>query len=177
MPVIVDTYIKDGETINIYESGAHYNVTRKHLVKAPEQHAITPAKSMQYKEEIAERKREAIIRGAGRALDKVQPGEWTLPNAVDVAEALAEAITLKALNPDNPKQVDAARFIMQEAGISESQTKPNTDAQQFAPVADALRQLADILGGALAVRGREIVDVDASDLPAITDGDTDTRNE
>jgi hypothetical protein len=172
VPVIVDTYIKDGETINVYESGAHYNVTRKHLVKAPEQHLITSEKSMQYKAEMVERKREAMVRGAGRALEKAQPGEWTVPNALDVVEALAEAATMKALNPENPKQIDAARFIMQEAGLAESQTKTNNDAQQFAPIGDAINQLTAILRE-IHGSGREFVDAPATDLPAITD----TRNE
>jgi hypothetical protein len=171
VPTIVDTYIKDGETINVYESGAHYNVTRKHLVKAPEHALITAEKSAKWKEEIVEKKREAMVRGAAKALEKAQPGEWTVPNALDVVEALAEAATLKALNPDNPKQIDAARFIMQETGMAESQTKTNGDPQQFAPIGDAIAELAAILRE-IHGSGREIIDVPASDIPAITD----TRN-
>jgi thymidine phosphorylase len=172
VPTIVDTYIKDGETINVYESGAHYNVTRKHLVKAPESAMLTSERSRELKEKFIEKKREAMVRGAGRALEKAQPGEWAVPNALDVVEALAEAATMKALNPDNPKQIDAARFIMTETGMSESQTKTSEDAQQFAPLGDAIAQLAAILKQ-IHSDGREIVDVPATDLPAITD----TRNE
>jgi hypothetical protein len=179
MPTIIDTYIKDGETINVYESGAHYNVTRKHLVKAPESALITPERSQEFKKILAEKKRDAIVQGAGRALEKKYPEEWVTPNALDVAEALAEAIMMKALNPDNPKQVDAARFILQEAGMAETQTKTNEDAQQFtAGFAEAARQLRALLAAAMPGSAPgEIVDVPASDLPAITDGDTVTRNE
>jgi hypothetical protein len=62
---------------------------------------------------MAEKKREALVRGAGRALEMKQPGEWDMPTSLDVVEALGEAVMMKALNPDNPKQVDAARFILQ----------------------------------------------------------------
>jgi hypothetical protein len=169
---IVDTYIKDGETINVYESGAHYNVTRKHLVKAPESAMLTTERSRELKEKFIEKKREAMVRGAGRALEKAQPGEWAVPNALDVVEALAEAATMKALNPDNPKQIDAARFIMTETGMSESQTKTSEDAQQFAPLGEVIAQLTAILRE-IHSDGREIIDAPATDLPAITD----TRNE
>jgi hypothetical protein len=73
MPTIVDTYIKDGETINIYESGAHYNVTRGHLVKAPESAMITKENVHKFKEKLAEKKREAVARGAAKVLET----RWT----------------------------------------------------------------------------------------------------
>ena len=174
MPVIVDTYIKDGETINVYESGVHYNQTRGRLIKAAPQFQITTENAKEFKERLAEKKREAVARGAAKVLEST--GEWVTPNALDVAEAIAEAVMKKALNPDNPKQVDAARYIMVEAGMSESQTKTDADAQQFAPVAEALRQLADILGGALG-QPREYIDGRINTPPAITDDDTNTRNE
>jgi hypothetical protein len=176
MPVIVDTFVNEaGETINVYESGAHYNATRKHLVKAPESAMITKENVHRFKEQLAEKKREAIVRGASRALEKAQPGEWTAPNALDVAEALAEAITMKAMNPDNPKQVDAARFILQEAGLAESQAKASEDGQQSGRIGELAALLREMR---LAIQGQtapaKIVNVDAVDVPAL---DTDTRNE
>jgi hypothetical protein len=185
MPVIVDTYIKDGETINVYESGAHYNVTRKHLVRAPESAMITKENVGRFKEQLAEKKREAIIKGAGRVLER--SGDWEAPNNLDVAEAIAEAVMLKALNPDNPKQVDAARFILQEGGMAETQTKANEGGQQFGDLAGAARNLLSLLraahdmaaggvGGAPGGSG-SVIDATAQDLPALTDDDNDTRNE
>jgi hypothetical protein len=163
MPTIVDTYIKDGETINIYESGAHYNVTRKHLVKAPESAMITKENVHKFKEKLAEKKREAVARGAAKVLER--SGEWVTPNALDVIEAISEAVMLKALDPTNPKQVDAARYVTTEMGMAESQTKSSEEAQQFADIAQAVRQLAAFLRG-----GGEIVDGSAVDMPALTDG-------
>lgn len=166
MPVIVDTYIKDGETINVYESGAHYNVTRKHLVKAPESAMITHEKSREFKKVLADKKREALVKGAARVLER--SGEWETPNALDMVEAIGEAVMLKALNPENPKQVDAARFMMQEAGLAETQTKASEDAQQFASeVGGALAQILGILRDAIQpgdVAPGNVIDGTATDI-------------
>jgi hypothetical protein len=165
MPTIVDTYIKDGETINVYESGAHYNVTRKHLVRAPESAMITKENVGRFKERLAEKKREAVARGAARVLER--SGDWDKPNALDVADALAEAVMEKAMDPTNPKQVDAARYLMTEMGLAESQTKTSEDAQQFASLADAAGQLVAFLR---QIHG-ETLNADVIDVPALTDGE------
>jgi hypothetical protein len=38
---------------------------------------------------------------------------------MDVVEAIGQAVAIKALDDSSPKQVDAARFLLQEGGISE----------------------------------------------------------
>ena len=168
MPTIVDTVIRDGDTINIYESGAQYNVTRGHLVKAPERAMFTPETSLKAKERLTELKREAILRGASKALEKKQPDEWDTPNSLDVVEAIGEAITMKALNPDNPKQVDAARFILQESGMAETQTKSSEQAQQFTDVNGVLSEILGFLRSEF--QSRETIEGTATDV-------NDTRNE
>ena len=159
MPTIVETVIRDGETINIYESGAQYNATRGHLVKAPDHAAFTPETSLKAKERLAELKREAILRGASKALEKKQPDEWDTPNSLDVVEAIGEAITMKALNPDNPKQVDAARFILQESGMAESQTSSNVPTSNFGALgsdfASFARSIAQIVSDVLSAKQAE----------------------
>ena len=171
MATIVDTFKNEqGETINVYESGAHYNVDRKHLVKAPDHAMITPEKSIELKKILAEKKREAVARGAARVLER--SGDWDTPNALDVIEAISEAVMLKALNPDNPKQVDAARYITQEMGMAENQTKSSEEARQFAPVVDAMNQLTALLREALPGPANA-VDGELIDSPQLTD----TRSE
>jgi hypothetical protein len=170
MATIVDTYEKDGETINVYESGVHYNVSKGRLIKAAPDAKFTPETSRKAKERLAELKREALLRGAAEALEKT--GEWNAPNNLDVVEAIGEAVMRKALNSDNPKQVDAARFILQEAGMSETQTKSSEDGQQIGAVGDALSQILGFLRDAMATNDqqRDVIDGTASDV-------TDTRNE
>ena len=181
MATIVDTFKNElGETINVYESGAHYNVDRKHLVKAPEQYKITTENVGKFKEQLAEKKREAVARGAAKVLER--SGEWVAPNAIDVVEAIAKAIMLKALDPTNAKQVDAGRYIMQEMGLAESQTKSSEDAQQFAAGVGGLVRVVELLREAMGQAAAsapvgDVVDVDASDLPQIAVNSTDIRNE
>jgi len=171
MPKVVETIEReDGHKIAIYESGAQYDLTAGRLVAAPKHAQFTPETSMQAVERRLELKREAVARGAARVLE--QTGDWEAPNDMDVIEAISEAVMLKALNPKDAKQVDAARYLENCMGLSESQTSSNVDASNNAPVAEALRQLAAILDRALSDR-RETVDAEATDLPAITD----TRNE
>jgi hypothetical protein len=173
MATIVNTFVNElGETINVYESGAHYNVTRKHLVKAPESAMITKENAWKFKEQLAEKKREALVKGAARVLER--SGEWETPNALDMVEAIGEAVMLKALNPDNPKQVDAARFMMTEAGLSETQTKTSEEAQQFADLASAAGQLVAFLRD--LHQPRDVIDGNVTDVKQIP-ADTDIRNE
>lgn len=152
----------------VLKNGAVYDLDKGRIVANPGggTGAFTPETSRKAKEILAEKKREAIVRGASRVL--VRSGEWETPNNLDVAEAIAEAVMLKALNPENPKQVDAARFIMQESGIAESQTPTSEDAQQFAAIGDAVVQIVAFLRE--IHEPRDVIDGEARDV-------TDTRSE
>lgn len=165
MPTIVETYEdENGDTINVYESGAVYNQSKGRLIGAPPRAQFTPETAVVAVERRAELKREAIARGAAKVLERT--GEWDAPNDIDVAEALGEAVFLKALNPDNPKQVDAARFVLQEMGIAESQTSstavPNNFTavgQQFAELARSIQQIvSDVLAAQVREPAGPVVD-------------------
>jgi hypothetical protein len=86
MATIVETVERDGETINVYESGAEYSVTRGHLIKAPPSALITKetARSMAQKrqDKVARKLRERIKLATEKVSD--------LPIR-DSAEAIAEA--------------------------------------------------------------------------------------
>jgi hypothetical protein len=73
MATIVETVERDGHTINIYESGAEYNVTLKKLVKAPPSAMITKANAhimkQKRQEKAARLLREAIV---AETMDKLQ---------------------------------------------------------------------------------------------------------
>jgi hypothetical protein len=174
MATIVNTFKNEqGETINVYESGAQYNVTRGRLVGAPPSTQFTKETAVLAVEKRAELKREAVARGAAKVLER--SGEWEAPNDMDVVEALSEAVMLKALNPDNPKQVDAARFIMQESGMAENQTSSNASPSNFAATAlgtELARQFMQIVNDVLNAQRDPARPADAIDATA-----TDIRNE
>lgn len=152
MAKIVETVEnEDGDTINIYESGAQYNVTRGRLIGAPPSKQFNKETAVLAVERRAELKREAVARGAAKILERT--GEWEAPSDIDVAEAIGEAVMLKALSPENPKQVDAARFIFQETGMAESQTSSTAGVNNFSAAAfgyELARQFAQIVSDVLA---------------------------
>lgn len=135
MAKIVDTYKNDqGEIINVYESGAQYNVTKGRLVGAPPQAQFTKETSLVAVERRLELKREAVARGAAKVLEGT--GDWEEPiTDMDVVEAVSEAVMLKALNPKDPKQVDAARYLENGMGLSENQTSSSASPSNSAAAA------------------------------------------
>lgn len=156
MAKVVETVERDGHKIAIYESGAQYDVCCGKLAGAPKHAQFTRETALVAVERRAELKREAVARGAAKILER--SGEWEAPNDIDVAEALGEAVMLKALNPDNPKQVDAARFILQETGMAESQTSSNASPSNFAAASafgsELARQFAQIVSDVLTAQSQ-----------------------
>jgi hypothetical protein len=124
MAEIVETREVDGRRINVYASGAEYDMDAKRLVKPASHTVITQENATDLNRRRLELKRERLLVGAARTLER--GGDWDTPNDLDVVEALGEAVMMKALNPDSAKQVDAARFILQETGLAEAQQPAGT---------------------------------------------------
>ena len=150
MAKVVSTYTNaEGHEIAVYESGAERDTVTRRLVKPATHTLITAENSTALHRERQELKRARLLAGAARTLDR--SGDWTTPNDLDVVEALGEAVMMKALNPDNVKQVDAARFILQESGLADrtadGDTPPSALAAAYnAGQADALARIyADVL--------------------------------
>lgn len=91
---------------------------------------ITPENSADMQSRYRELKRGALMRAAnavayqGGSVDgRAMQGDFAY------VEAIGEAMTMKALTVNDPKAVDAARFIFHETGISEAkapETQNNT---------------------------------------------------
>jgi hypothetical protein len=173
VPVIVDTYIKDGETINVYESGAHYNVTRKHLVKAPEHALITPERSRELRE-IRAAKAARLLRAQIRHSTSEKLGIKMNSTAEAVAVSGGMLWDEIVLNPEAyPRdRVLAFKELAEVAEMTNNSKRTNEEKNISQPIGEAINQLTAILRE-IHGSGREIVDAPAHDLPAITD----TRNE
>jgi hypothetical protein len=128
----------------VLKNGAIYDLDKKQIVANPGGGlaAFTPDTSAAARSIKAQKKREAVLRGAARTLNRTD--DWTNSNDLDVVEAIAEAVMMKALNPDNAKQVDAARFLLQESGMSETLAQASTTHQQSDDLHVLLMQLATI---------------------------------
>lgn len=148
-------------------NGAVYDLDKKRIVSGA---LLTSDKAKELVQVRIERKRERIIAGANAALGKSQ--DWEAPQDMDFVEAIAEVAAMKALNPDDPKSIEAAKFLLQEAGLSFGNSQRENEpappgAVSMAP--DTLVRLAAALEAEIAARVDQAraIDVDA----------TDTRNE
>ena len=87
---------------------------------------------------------------------------------LDFVEAIAEAQAIKALNPDDPKSTDAARFLLTEAGIAEAR-----QAQQAQPIdamTDLVRELARFVSTSF-----DIMSISSTDTTTRTTGNDSDR--
>jgi hypothetical protein len=124
MAAVVETVERDGKSVLVYDNGMEKDATTGKLMRPPTAALIrTTEQANDYLRRRQELKRERILAGAARTLER---GEWDKATDLDVAEAIGEAVMMKALNPDNAKQVDAARFILTESGLSEAQQQAGT---------------------------------------------------
>lgn len=119
----------------VLKNGAVYDFEKKRITSGAVLNSVDAAQMASRKHEL---KREAIIRGANAVA--AEGGKYDGTD-LDFIEAIAEAQTIKALNPDDPKSTDAARFILQESGLAEAKQVQSTPAEA---VTDILREVASI---------------------------------
>ena len=115
-----------------YPDGSIRNEKGQMLQPIPGKHTITQADASKLASRRYELKRKIIAEAANEA---VQRGDFRLAygDMAYVAEIGYNA-QLKAQNVDDPKQIDAARFLLQETGISEVQAKGETPTADSATV-------------------------------------------
>ena len=116
MATIINTIQRDGKTIAVYDNGMERDVNAGRIVKPPDGTLITPERSTEMYRRRMELKRERIMVGAAKVLER--SGDWETPNDLDVVEAIGEAVMENAVDPKSKKQIDAASFILREAGLS-----------------------------------------------------------
>ena len=128
----------NGKPARLYEDGAIRNAKGHLLVQHPQAHTITAEDGAALALRKHERKRERIQAGALAAVREKLPDRFD-GLGDDWIEAVAEAVAYKALDRLDPKQVDAARFLIKEAGFAEEQAQ----VSEFAgAVTDLMRQVA-----------------------------------
>lgn len=153
MATVIDTVTKDNRTILVYDNGMERDADSGKMVRPPSAALITPEKSIEYQRKKQELKQAAVLRGAAKVLERT--GDWVAPTDMDVVEAVSEAIMENAMNPDSRKQIDAARFLMVEAGFS---SRENTSATPPAGTVSLDRDALMALLDAIEERKRQAVD-------------------
>lgn len=144
---------EDTSRYRTLSNGAIYDMEVKRIVANPGggTAAITSETASAMQARRLELKRERVAAGANAA---VQDGGRFDGRDLDFVEAIAEIQAVKALNPDDPKSTDAARFIFQEAGLSEKTAQ--AQAQDALP--EAVRLLAGFAAALREADGRQVVE-------------------
>ncbi len=127
----------------IYKNGAVFDMDKGRIVAmvpelAEKSTQITPESSGALLARKVERKR-AIL--AASALSAVERGDLRLAYGDDawIAE-IGQAMQRKATNIDDPKMVDAARFLMKETGNADDNTGNTADV--LGGLSELVRELA-----------------------------------
>jgi hypothetical protein len=135
--------------LRVLSNGAVYDTRKGRIVDARNcTTKITPQNSVELHSRRQELKRQALTRAAnavaaqGGSVDGHEMnGDWAW------VEAVGEAMAMKSLTVNDPKAVDAARFLFQETGIAEAQQQAqvpgNSTAEQIigAAVIEYIRRL------------------------------------
>jgi hypothetical protein len=127
----------------VLKNGAVYDLDKKKIVSGA---LLTSDKARELVKRRVELKQERIMAGAAKVLERT--GGWDMPNDLDVVEAIGEAVMESALDIDSKKQIEAAKFILAEAGLSASQSQ--RDHEPTPPGAiiadpDALHRLLELI--------------------------------
>lgn len=147
----------NGQPARLYPDGSIRNEKGHFLVQHPEAHTITTADAATLAQRKHERKRERIQAGALAAVREKLPDKFDGAGD-DWIEAVAEAVAYKALDKLDPKQVDAARFLLKESGYSEDQAQPE---QMLEGVTGLIREIARFVGSMAQDRSRaDVVDAE-----------------
>jgi len=120
---VLDDYggdLKGGTEARRYRDGSIRNERGYMLKPLPGKHTITKADASALANKLHEKKRMVIAEAANKAVER---GDLRLQygSMAYVAE-IADAMQKKATNIDDPKMVDAARFLIQETGLGEKET-------------------------------------------------------
>jgi hypothetical protein len=149
------------EKHKIYRNGAVFDTEKGRIVAMRPELAVKNTQITQANtgEMLAKRlnsKRERIAAGANRIA--AEGGQYDGTD-LDFVEALAEVQMQKALNPDDPKSTDAARFLMQESGLSDRQAQESPQ-QAVTDTVNALSGLLSAITAAMqAGQERDVVTV------------------
>ena len=117
---------KPGDTkhLRVLSNGAVYDMNKKRIVDSRNvTNKITSQNAADYVVARQEAKRERLMFAANAVAAQGGGVDGrALTGDLAFVEAIGEAMTMKALTVNDPKAVDAARFLFTETGIAEART-------------------------------------------------------
>jgi hypothetical protein len=154
----------------VLKNGAIYDMDTKRIVANPGggASAITKQNASEMQAQRQAKKRETIAAAANQAVER-SDYRTTYGDLAYVA-ALAETAYIKATTADDPKAIDAARFLLQETGLSEKQAEQAQQVTNNVLVLDdtARNMIARLLSADNACdnytyHNHSIIDADSTD--------------
>lgn len=145
--------------LRVLANGAVYDMNKKRIVNSKNVTTkITSENAVALQSRQQEMKREALTRAANAVAEQggtVDGREF----AGDMAfiEAIGEAMTMKALTVNDPKAVEAARFIFRETGISERDETSTAKDNESALAALGREAIAQLLARAQQQRDDDTI--------------------
>lgn len=166
MAKIVETVERDGHIINVYESGAEYDMTEKRLLKPANHTLITAENATVFNRTRKELARLALIDGANEAVQQLRPDLASVEEYGSQAyvRAIGYVTTQKALTAKDPKQTDAARMLLNIGERLDDDASNTPPASAVVGVAVEMasafaRVLADIVQAQAAIQQANVIDV------------------
>jgi hypothetical protein len=137
--------------LRVLSNGAVYDMNKKHIVDSKNVTTkITSQNAVDFVAHRQEAKRQALAKAANAvAFQGGGVDGRELTGDLAFVEAIGEAMTMKALTINDPKAVDAARFVFQETGIAEAK-QPETVNNTM----NVIQMPAEILSAITALHSR-----------------------
>lgn len=128
MANVIDEVIREGRTIRLYDNGMERDAATGHIIKPANGTLITSENAADYHRARRERKKMIVAQAANESVNRQELIERYGEDAF--IAAVVSSVMVKAQNPKDPKQVEAARFIFGEAGVGVDAGDESNDRMQ-----------------------------------------------
>jgi len=117
MAVVIKEETREGVKVLVYDNGMERNAATGRIIRSGDTQRITKENSHAFHRARREKKRAVILEAVNESMkDEVKEkyGEFAFVAAV------AASAMVKATTPHDPKSIEAARWLMNETGLGES---------------------------------------------------------
>jgi hypothetical protein len=119
MANVIRTDDRDGRPVLVYDNGMEKYGDTGHLIRPPTGALITAENSLAYHRARKDKKRAVVLQAANESA-AVKREHVERFGELAFLGALTESAMLKATNSKDPKQIEAARFVLSESGLAET---------------------------------------------------------
>jgi hypothetical protein len=119
MANVIRTDDRDGRPVLVYDNGMEKYGDTGHLIRPPTASLITSDTASDFHRARKDKKRAVVLQAANESA-AVKREHVERFGELAFLGALTESAMLKATNSKDPKQIEAARFVLSESGLAET---------------------------------------------------------